>query len=273
MDTISNILKQKEILILLGTALTLIVLIIIISIIEKKKSCNNKIIEVKIEGAIIEPKTIVLEDKKEEVVMAIETPEVLEIEVLEGEVVESNPIEVQAFNEEELEKIEAKKELERVYEELKEKEEKKADLLEDALTKFELEQEENAIISYEELKKVSEELYRKNELLYESEEDAPLTIEDLRSKFEVNILEKEKNELEEFIRRMDQEEVEELDVEYKKFDPSPFISPIYGFDSKSINPYAEMELENTANLEKLDAEIRKTSEYRRSLKEAEKSVD
>jgi hypothetical protein len=266
MNAILNVLKGKEIVILLGAALILIVLIVIISIIEKKKSSKSNIVE--IDNVLIEPKTIVLEENAPENIVTIESPEILEIEVLED-----TRVQVQEIIEEEIEKQEAKMELERVYDELKEKEEKKTDILEDTLTKFELEQEESAIISYEELKKVSEDLYKKNELLYESEEEAPLTIEELRSKFETASITKEKSELEEFIKIMDQEEVEELDVEYKKFDPIPFISPVYGFDNKCINPCVEMELENTANLEKLDAEIRKSSEYRRSFQEAEKSVD
>ncbi len=267
MNAILNVLKEEDIIILLSIAFTLIILIIIISIWEKKKVKKSR--NINYQNFVIESENIAEEPKietfKEEIIDPIET---LDIEFLDDHIEES-----EILNEQEMERTQAKIELEKLYEELSLAKNEKNEELEDTLTKFELEQEEEAIISYDELVKVSDTLYKKNELLYENEEDAPLTIEDLRSKFEVESIKKEKNELDEFIKKMDQEEVEELDIEYKKFSPIPFISPIYGFEKNNLNPCVDIELENTANLEKLDAEIRKANEFVVSLKELEKNLD
>ena len=58
----------------------------------------------------------------------------------------------------------------------------------------------------------------------------------------------------------------------KKFERSPVISPIYGIERKEPTE-AELELENTANYEKLDEEIKKTNEFLMTLKELQKNLD
>lgn len=55
-----------------------------------------------------------------------------------------------------------------------------------------------------------------------------------------------------------------------KFKKSPVISPIYGIE-RSDDDY--LELENTANYDKLDEEIRKTNEFLMTLKELQKNLD
>ena len=57
----------------------------------------------------------------------------------------------------------------------------------------------------------------------------------------------------------------------KKFERSPVISPIYGIERKET--IEEMELENTANYEKLDEEIKKTNEFLMTLRELQKNLD
>ena len=54
----------------------------------------------------------------------------------------------------------------------------------------------------------------------------------------------------------------------KKFKSSPVISPLYG-----IRPQSELELENTANYEKLDEEIKKTNDFIMTLKELQSHLD
>ena len=54
------------------------------------------------------------------------------------------------------------------------------------------------------------------------------------------------------------------------FKKSPVISPIYGIE-RSEDDY--LELENTANYDKLDEEIRKTNEFLMTLKELQKNLD
>ncbi len=57
-----------------------------------------------------------------------------------------------------------------------------------------------------------------------------------------------------------------------KFKSSPVISPIYGIEKTEADPN-DIELENTANYDKLDEEIRKTNEFLMTLKELQKHLD
>ena len=59
-----------------------------------------------------------------------------------------------------------------------------------------------------------------------------------------------------------------------KFKNSPIISPIFGIEKQieEMSP-TEMELENTANYDKLDEEIRKTNEFLMTLRELQKKLD
>ena len=57
-----------------------------------------------------------------------------------------------------------------------------------------------------------------------------------------------------------------------KFKSSPVISPVYGIEKEEISAN-ELELENTANYEKLDEEIKKTNEFLMTLRELQKKLD
>lgn len=176
---------------------------------------------------------------------------------------------------------------------------------EDMLTNFEIEQEENAIISYNELVKVSENLYESNEKTqYEDEGNEPITIEQLREKFsdspkeevkaepnselvstidkiindskkEESIdLNKEKENIERPKVKLDDFVLEKETKKETKFKSSPIISPVFGIEKeKTIKEQTELELEQTADLEKLDAEIRKTNQFLQVLKELQKKLD
>ena len=176
---------------------------------------------------------------------------------------------------------------------------------EDTLTNFEIEQEENAIISYNELVKVSENLYESNEKTqYEDEGNEPITIEQLREKFsdsskeevkaepnselvstidkiindskkEESIdLNKEKENIERPKVKLDDFVLEKETKKETKFKSSPIISPVFGIEKeKAIKEQTELELEQTADLEKLDAEIRKTNQFLQVLKELQKKLD
>ena len=50
---------------------------------------------------------------------------------------------------------------------------------------------------------------------------------------------------------------------------SPFISPVYGISETKET----IELEQTANLDKLNEEIKKTNEFLKTLKELQKNLD
>lgn len=197
-------------------------------------------------------------------------------------------------------KEEAKEELKELVQELKEEKNENIEL-----TDFEIEQEQSAIISYNELKKVSDELYDSNELTQYDEGDEPISINQLREKFkEVNnpvsvavATEEEKSNLLETIESLEVTDKKELVTEDKgtatvklddfaiktgehKFKISPVISPVYGtmkeeqtemFEDFQSN--AKLKLEQTANLEKLDEELKKTNEFLAILKELQKKLD
>lgn len=225
----------------------------------------------------------------------------------------------------ELDQEQARKELERITQELtiKEEQSKKEELVEEkpveeeniALTNFEKEQEENAIISLDELMAKASDIYEKNEeIQYQDEGNEPISIADLQAKWEeekkkITAIEKDvvieevaplttvadvqkeltkKVEFDEHIAIAPiKEEQKPLRVPYKEteqgFKSSPIISPVYGIERKQfeeaekINPPQinsnELALENTANYEKFDAEIRKTNEFIAALKELQKKLD
>ena len=54
------------------------------------------------------------------------------------------------------------------------------------------------------------------------------------------------------------------------FEATPYVSPINGLEFESL---AEIQLENTANLEKLEKEIRKTNEFLNILNELKKNLE
>lgn len=179
---------------------------------------------------------------------------------------------------------EAKKELQRVTEELLKTQEMQQQENID-LTKFEEEQEENAIISMDELMKKSKVLYEQNEVTqYKDEGNEPISIADLEMRMNQIKVEAEELEKEEPIIhvtteipnkvKLDDFNTISLQEAYKEdriFKSSPVISPIFGIEKESMT--TNMELENTANYEKLDDEIKKTNEFLAVLKELQKKLD
>lgn len=69
---------------------------------------------------------------------------------------------------------------------IKEELSKEEELYENTITNFELEQEENAIISYDELVKVSDKLYSQNEIVQYDDGDEPITIDEVIKRFSNN---------------------------------------------------------------------------------------
>lgn len=201
-------------------------------------------------------------------------------------------------------KEEAIAELKKVTENLIKKEEEKELGFENIeLTKFEEEQEENAIISMDELLKKSNELYEKNEITqYEDEGNEPISLQDLELRMNniksemMAIEDEEQNEVEPIITEDvspiynlkqpdasmktpkvvldDFDTISKSDKIYRDdivFKSSPIISPIFGIeDNISSN---DMMFENTANYDKFDAEIKKTNEFIVTLKELQEKLD
>ena len=220
----------------------------------------------------------------------------------------------------------AKRELDRVREELRNKENMQDDMENIALNNYEEEQEANAIISLEELIKRSKDMYEANEATqYADEGNEPISLQDLEKKvgekassfdepfiienvvpaselqeeileepqiiesqvietpnvvrpiYEAPSISQMKKDLESKIdsyltkKEITKDTVSVKETESKKFKSSPIISPIFGIEKKEST--TNMELENTANYEKLDEEIKKTNEFLKVLKELQKKLD
>ena len=164
-----------------------------------------------------------------------------------------------------------------------------------SLTNYEEKQEENAIISLEELVKKSKDMYEANELTqYADEGNEPITLQELEEKVgkestkiedtfiienvvPVEELETPVVEEEPVLQQMTMDDfntikVEEVKEESKKFKSSPIISPIFGIE-KGDTSNTDMELENTADYDKLDQEIKKTNEFLMTLRELQSKLD
>lgn len=232
----------------------------------------------------------------EEVVLKENSTPIEELESLEV-----SPLEEKESVQEELiytdiepTKSEAQAELRRLTEELEQAEESSKNI---ALTSFEEEQEKDAIISLEELIKRSKEMYENNTLTqYEEENNVPISLADLERQIEKTLQETEKNEpaavsvtteelteepiLEPLQQKMVLDDFNSVTITEEPvskayqtpiFKTSPIISPIFGIE-KTINDN-DMELENTANYEKLDAEIKKTNEFLATIKDLQKNLE
>ena len=193
------------------------------------------------------------------------------------------------------------------------------------LTSYEEEQEENAIISLEELVKKSKEMYEANEITqYADEGNEPISLADLERRmnkvqeevqaielseetlvepedlafeepvitesFDLNAVIPALEEITETTQEPQQlvlDDFNSIKVEpvveevkqparpayqaTKKFERSPVISPIYGIERPESKE--DIELENTANYEKLDEEIKKTNEFLMTLRELQSNLD
>lgn len=258
-----NLFTEKELIIMLSVVCFLLLIVIILTISEL---LNRK-------------KEIILEEEQEEL-SSIQKEEMIEMTTqVQEEVLENNNIEIQEVNEvvtdEEIESLDLEppmiKKIETVETNLDNKEKALVELakiedtlehqisLEDTLTNLETIEEENAIISYQEL------LENTNELttVMEDDGDEPITLDEVFKLFNGN------NDDGIVIN----ESLEALPIEeaYQgEFNSSPYLSPINGVEGENL---ADIQLENTANLEKLDKEIRKTNQFLNILNELKKNLE
>ena len=169
-----------------------------------------------------------------------------------------------------LEQQEKEKEQEEYKEEIVIEEENYSD----TINSFEEKQEEDAIISLDELLEKGKSLYDSNEKTqYIDDDTAPISLEELATQAGGVITHYDEPFIIENV--VPKEELLENDSEVmvmddfntvkdnniKRFKNTPFISPIYGIDKR------ELELENTANYDKFDKEINKSNEFIMSLKD------
>lgn len=242
----------------------------------------------------IEP--VIIENKEEQLPVENTVEEISEnVEDLVLDTMEVEPAEEEiTYTSIEPTHEEAQEELRRLTEELEKAEEETKNI---DLTSYEEAQERDAIISLDELIKKSKEMYANNELTqYEDEGNEPISLADLEAKMkqvaaieEEPVVEYAEPVIEPIIEKIEETPVVEQMVlddfdtvkverekrpvyqESFKYKPSPIISPIYGIEkTKSQN---DLELENTANYEKLDEEIKKTNDFIMTLKDLQKHLD
>lgn len=269
-------------------------------IIEQEETKQQEVYTTPILESIVETKEPIIKEEQTESITATNLEDLV-LETMQQEVEKQVEEKVQ---EEELQytsiepnKEQAQEELMRLTLELERAQEEAKNI---DLTTYEEEQEENAIISLEELVRKSKEMYAANELTqYADEGNEPISLEDLEKKMRIEreTITEQYQEIPEIIETLDvgetktqmklddfntiKVESEKVLVEEKrevplyqaekKFERSPVISPIYGIE-KTLTP-EEIALENTANYEKLDEEIKKTNEFLMTLRELQKNLD
>lgn len=155
--------------------------------------------------------------------------------------------------------------------------------IEEKIAEHEDEQERKAIISVEEFNKISDTMYENNEIIqnaYGDEGDEPISLTELENLYNAkeaktvklenfNVIEEPQQEV--ILKETDFKKMADLPpiADEKKFKSSPFISPVYGISETKET----IELEQTANLDKLNDEIKKTNEFLKTLKELQKNLD
>lgn len=170
------------------------------------------------------------------------------------------------------------------------------------LTNFEQDQEENAIISLEELLERGRVITQEEIVKHEDDGNEPITLQELEARWkndkEIVSMKEQENTKEEEIELLEvTPEVEQASIKEepifeipeervkvptmdelfakskKPYTPTPVISPIFGIEEENLSRNNSLSLENTANYDKLDAEIRKTNEFLSRLKELQKKLD
>ena len=255
---------------------------------------NNQITADNLVVTPVEVKPVVVDAPKEELVpndnillnnQFNEEVKIVEPEVITPVTAPKNEEEVIKYKDEVYTKSEAKEELERITNELKKLNEEEKQNIE--LTKYETEQEENAIISLDELLAKGKTLVEQNEVTqYQDDGNEPISISELEERYRnkeenVEVLdaedevksEKPKVSIDEFLSANANKETVQAYQNKSTYHPSPIISPIYGIEKEPINKNTTLELENTANYQKFDEEIRKTNEFLSKLKELQQKLD
>ena len=249
-----NLFSEKELLIMAIVVGSLLVIIIGLTILDIKDYLKNKkkknVIEnntIKKENASVE-EVIVNNPPIDSVTAVIEEIEVLDFDepVLVKKIdLPKENIEIYHVSEEQDTKEEAIRELERVTLELEMVENK--DPFEDTITNFEIEQEENAIISLDELTKISNNLYDSNEYVQYDDGNEPITIDEVINKYNTAL----------------QTEVDNTNNVLVNNVMDDIVMPKTRVERLEY----EMAFENTANFDKLDLEMRRTNDILNSLKE------
>lgn len=140
---------------------------------------------------------------------------------------------------------------------------------------LEISDEKDALISFDE---VSKKFDRVNNEIEEITSPVGIELQNViesvynNNKEEAVILE---NKVVEMHTLSDLSEPERVRVPYMrdKFRNSNFISPIFGLEKANLPTLEELQIENTANYDKLDQEIKKTNNFLKELHELKKNLE
>ena len=256
---------------------------------------NNEVKEEQLNE--VEDVKVNIENIKEAEDVKVNIENIKETENISDNLENIKDLEVLDYTNVEPNRTEAQEELRKLTEALEQAEESSKNI---DLTTYEEMQEKEAIISLEELLKRSKEMYENNELTqYADEGNEPISLEDLERKvkenidtaYTENVVTAEPINKEESVETLEPEIIQQLPKEkfimddfysikeeqpksstaYQHYQSTPIISPIYGLEQKQTP--SNLELENTANYEKLDEEIKKTNEFIMTLKELQQHLD
>lgn len=265
--------------------IVLLLIVVIMDAVNRRKNSKNAKLVLKDENNNI---TDVFKENLSEEVDLSKTKDLGEYTTsLDNDSKNSDITEIKYVDEddEELEKTKAQLELKNLKEELlkaelKEKtaaekavmigdEEEQIPTIENSIDQFELSQEENAIISLDQFNKVSDKIYNDNEITqYKDEGNEPISIQELEKLYNSNetVIKDDINT------DVKEEKIATAEAIQSKFKSSPIISPVFGIDDGGDENINNMALENTANLDKLNEEIRKTNEFLNTLRELRKNL-
>lgn len=257
---------------LIALVIVLIIVIVVIDRIESKKKPKNLFdtLNMKI---VADPSSF--ENQSEDKLEVVEVEQqfqqvdfhdlepIPEVETIASVVEEANDIDDSMYIETDLEKTQAQIRVEEITEALK-KAELEEQLQEDKYAKFEEEQEKNAIISYNELKKSFDKLYSENEKIqYLEDDEIPINIDELYQ-LSNNKNEKKKEELPK-VKLNDLSSLTTPKIQQSNnstFKSSPLISPVYGIQEPPVQVNSGM-----------DTEIKNANQFLQSLKELKNNLD
>ena len=290
MQEIIDYLGENTILIIFGVIVLIVVALVIIILIEKRS--KKKYLEAfsnfeKYEENEDDFEQINLEENIEKPVILDEARKENNVEVKETK--EEEPKKEEVVYQESLSKTEAKKAIEEAAKKLVYEEQN--DII--GQTFFEKMQEENSIISYEELMSKNIDVDYENDKVLEDEGNEPITIDELYSYKEENTvesIEEEKTKEEEkqykinvvdetSLSKIDEQPKEKEEMVYyvnsesKKFKNSEVISPVFGIKRDVIYKKEYNELGETINIKELDMEIKRTEEFLKELKKLKSKLD
>lgn len=304
MEKITNLLNENGVLVIIGIIVVIVFLLFIILLIERKNKLKyNKEYTLQenledYDGDIEDNNNISLDKNKDnkhlEDILKIKELENIEKTDKVDKLDKNIPAEEEhiIYKEDETPK-EAKKAIEEAAKKLVYEEQ--SDIV--TPTFFEKMQEENSIISYDELMSKNLDFDLSNEQVLEDDGNEPITIDELykfhekddKEDTDLDKLDVSKDEKSYKINAIDEDSVIDsfkdsskddddkmvyyVNSESKKFKNSQVISPVFGVKRDVIYKKEYNELGETIDIKELDMEIKKTEEFLKQLKRLKDKLD